>query len=897
MGGALLVVGDLLQRKAAWPGWHLRPSKALGTNDLNDSPTARETARLAALHRYRVLDTEAEAEFEQMVLLAERMFRTPIALISLVDAERQWFKARRGFGVTETPRSIAFCDHAVRSGAALLVPDAMQDPRFAGNPLVTGEPGIRFYAGAPLITAEGQVLGTVCVMDSAPRHDFSPADQATLEDLARVVIDKLDLRLLLLQRQATARAEALNERLLAVTAEAEDFAAGLLAAAELLLDASQGVFLHVWLVDADATHCRFVSGRGKGYFGTAACFDALRAAPIEMDASWLGRVLQAGEVQWVEQLTPEQIAALPLGGACAAAAVAGIICVPFVLEDARYAFALGLGPARAAFHSLVELMTNGANALRPLLRRLQAEQGTQLFRRVIEASPDPVLITQKSEHGDGHRIVYANRAFEENSGYGQLEVIGHSPEILFGAETAPQERAQLAAALTERQTVRLEMINYRKDGSTHWAELNVSPIMNWPGQAQYAIWGNSDVTEQRALQAERLAIASDLEVLTEAMPGAVTQMEREPDGGWRPLYLSPSLTRLTGCPLPEIAAPGWLNRHVAPADAVLLRQRFQEAVDSGEAAAEFDFQHPDGSIRRLNGRMQASRAPDGGVQLVGIWADLTVERAVAAQLVNSSQLAHLGEVATGMAHELAQPLAAISIAVENAQRALPRLPEARDRISQKLDLVVEMTQRTAVIIDDMRIFGTAGAGDVEAVLLAPLIAATRPLLTPKLYRHGITLDVQFPQDLPAVRAKRVALEQVFINLISNACDAYKGNSANTVRLVELRGEVRGQMVRATVQDYAGGIPPEVQPHIFDPFFTTKISGEGTGLGLSISVNIIADLGGSLSVHNHNCGACFVIELPIAAGLASRSGALGGHRTGTRHEPAASVRTRPRRRHV
>lgn len=153
-----------------------------------------EVLRLRTLDRYQVLDSQPEPQFNRIVTLAKRALRVPIALISLIDEERQWFKARDGLDVEETPRSLAFCDHAIRRRGVMVVEDARVDIRFRDNPLVTGDPGIRFYAGAPLITRGGQALGTVCVIDRVPRS-FDEDDRETLTDLAAIVMDELELRL------------------------------------------------------------------------------------------------------------------------------------------------------------------------------------------------------------------------------------------------------------------------------------------------------------------------------------------------------------------------------------------------------------------------------------------------------------------------------------------------------------------------------------------------------------------------------------------------------------------------------------------------------------------------------------------------------------------------------
>ena len=156
---------------------------------------AKEARRLAALRDLRTLDTRPNEAFDRITALAAELFGTPIAFVSLVDAERQWFKSRHGLEVESTPREWAFCAHAVelKQNAVMVVEDARLDPRFAANPLVTGHPDIRFYAGAVLTTREGENVGTLCVIDNQPRPRPSDVDLARLELLARIVMDEFEL--------------------------------------------------------------------------------------------------------------------------------------------------------------------------------------------------------------------------------------------------------------------------------------------------------------------------------------------------------------------------------------------------------------------------------------------------------------------------------------------------------------------------------------------------------------------------------------------------------------------------------------------------------------------------------------------------------------------------------
>jgi signal transduction histidine kinase/CheY-like chemotaxis protein len=152
-----------------------------------------EQARLEALQEYKILDTLAEPDFDDIAYLAAHVCGTPIALISFVDNNRQWFKSKVGFKVPETAKEIGFCNHAIVDKVLFTVQDATLDPRFINNPLVTGEPNIRFYAGAPLVTPEGHAVGTLCVIDSLPRVLDSSQEKA-LCALGRQVVNRLELR-------------------------------------------------------------------------------------------------------------------------------------------------------------------------------------------------------------------------------------------------------------------------------------------------------------------------------------------------------------------------------------------------------------------------------------------------------------------------------------------------------------------------------------------------------------------------------------------------------------------------------------------------------------------------------------------------------------------------------
>jgi len=174
---------------------------------------ANEEARLVALDKYAILDTDPEQSFDDLTLLASFVCKTPIALISLIDEDRQWFKSRVGLKDAETSRDIAFCSTAIMQPDVFVVPDALADERFRDNPLVVSDPHIRFYAGAPLINEDGYALGTLCVVDRAPR-ELAPEEREALKALSRLVLAQLEFRrnLILLKEALSDRTKEEHER-------------------------------------------------------------------------------------------------------------------------------------------------------------------------------------------------------------------------------------------------------------------------------------------------------------------------------------------------------------------------------------------------------------------------------------------------------------------------------------------------------------------------------------------------------------------------------------------------------------------------------------------------------------------------------------------------------------
>lgn len=152
-----------------------------------------ESLRLHALEQYHILDTLPEQNYDDLTYLASQICGTPVALLTLLDESRQWFKSQVGIQVGEMPREISFCAHAILTPNLMVIPDMTADERFADNPLVVADPHVRFYAGAPLVTAEGAALGTLCVLDNKPRH-LTAEQQESLRALGRQAVMQMEMR-------------------------------------------------------------------------------------------------------------------------------------------------------------------------------------------------------------------------------------------------------------------------------------------------------------------------------------------------------------------------------------------------------------------------------------------------------------------------------------------------------------------------------------------------------------------------------------------------------------------------------------------------------------------------------------------------------------------------------
>ncbi|MDD2702279.1 MAG: diguanylate cyclase [Sideroxydans sp.] len=420
---------------------------------------ANEQERLEALLSYDILDTEPEAEFDGMVHLASSICETPIAVISLVDRDRQWFKAIVGLEAKETSRDLAFCAHAILENEVMVVNDALQDPRFADNGLVTSEPKIRFYAGAPLITSNGLPLGTICVIDRVPRQ--LNADQLlALKALADHVITQFELR------QSNRKVKQHLREL----QQTQKVLSTLINASPDFICFKDGVGR--WQT-ANKSGLQLFHLDGVDYLGKTDMELAEHTHPIYQEA--FRACVHSDELAWEEHTLSrlEETIPLPEGGTLSF----DTYKIPLFNENGTR-------------HGLVVLG-------RDITSRKEMEEKLRLAATIFEHSSEAMLITDAN-----NSIINVNPAFTQITGYTPDEVTGQNPRMLSSGRQDKTFYCEMWRSLNKIGYWQGEVWNRRKNGEVFVEWLTINLVFNEAGKVSHHLAFFSDITEKK--QADEL---------------------------------------------------------------------------------------------------------------------------------------------------------------------------------------------------------------------------------------------------------------------------------------------------------------------------------------------------------------------------------------------------------
>jgi PAS domain S-box-containing protein len=593
-------------------------------------------SRLAALDAYGILDTPPEKGFDDIVHLASKACGTPVALVSLVAGDRQWFKARVGFEPCETSLDQSVCTHVLGAPDILVIPDLTLDPRTRANPLVTGEPFIRFYAGAPLAAANGEPIGSLCVIDEVPRPDGLTPDQAdSLRALAGQVMAQLELRRLLAERDGmltAQRATVVQHEALLATQEAVARASGQL---DIALQAVVDGVLRA-LPQAEGAVVEMLDGDELVYRNAAGNLDRHLGLRLPLRGSLAGACLLSGEARVVADVRKDRHVRRPLIARLSLRSCAVVplfrqgkaIGVLKVQSSRPGAFTARDGEVVGLFAGTV---SEGLSQVGEAEARRSARASQDRYKAVFDSAIDYAIIAM-----DRSGIVTDWNA-------GATKILGWEASLMCGkpadAFYTPEDRAagipaqEMAAALLTGHGID-DRWHLRANGERFWANGEMMVLRDEAGEGVGFVKILRDRTEQR-LGFERLREAEDrLRRAQEA--GGVGMFVVDAEGILHP---TPEFCRLYGLPARDAYPSTAFERLIIPEDAHLVSTAASRASGKAPRDVEYRIRRPDtGEIRWIARRGDLEHDENGRpVRFAGVSRDITEQVAAREALAESER--------------------------------------------------------------------------------------------------------------------------------------------------------------------------------------------------------------------------------------------------------------------
>lgn len=655
-----------------------------------------EAARQAELDAAKILDTPPQAEFDLATEVLMKRLGVPIALVSLVDRNRQWFKSRQGLATTETPREVSFCAHVVADGQPLVVPDTAKDSRFCDNPLVVGDPRIRFYAGFPLTTSSGHVLGTLCAIDRVPRM-LSEEDRCFAQTMGNLVAKTIELRIAAGERARLAFSSALHQLIESLQRSFIEAGAASMEwwrstlAGLIELTSSEYGFIAAVESDEQGRFMRTYAITDISWSAdTKKLYDEVQTTGMEFRNlnTLFGRVLVDGQTVIANDVEHDPRAGGRPPGHPPLRSFLGLACG----RGKQLSACVGLANRPDGYSpELVEDLESAAIFIDACVQGVR--NATQ--RRAAEASLSTILATT----ADGIVTIDAtgiirtvNGALASLFGYSPEECIGRNVSMLTGEPDAAEHDGYIKRYLQtgEKRLVgmRREVSARRKDGNAIWLDLSVSEIvLEGGGRGLMAVM--HDITS-RKLDQQRLGAS-------EAQQRAALEMAK---AGYWELDIAKNLftfndpffkifgTTSEKVGSGQLSTTEYANRFVHPEDRDVVAREVRRAVESAELNYKRDlehrFIHANGHVGHLFVQVFGTRQPGKPIEkLYGVIQDVTLLKSA--------------EAARARAEEQEQHNKKLALRVDELN--------ANRKVSALTSECVELLQRCQTIDEGMSIAG------------------------------------------------------------------------------------------------------------------------------------------------------------------------------------------------
>ena len=781
-----------------------------------------EAARLAALEGFHVLDTPPERSLDDLARVAAQICGTPTALVSLVDRNRQWFKARVGMEIQETPRDLAFCAHAILQRDILVVPDATLDSRFSDNALVTGPPGLRFYAGMPLVTRSGHALGTLCVLDLRPR-ELTPEQGNALAALARQVMDQFELRRLAILQQAVL--DVANVAIFSTDSAGK-------------------------VLTFNRTAERMLGYRAEEVAGTVLIprlHDPAELAERSLQLSReSGTLLEPGF---------ETLVHLARTGPSEERDWTYIRS-----NGTRFPVRLSVAALRDPAGVLIGFLFIAADTTERREAALRLQDSEERFRVIAEASPLGIFVTNRAGEA-----TYVNAAWRAAAGLSWEQAMGMG----WLRAVHPDDQGLVAAhwrdgAGSAPQGFRVVFRFLNPGGRTVWVTAHAAPLQLRDSPPGY-VCTVEDVTEKKAAEDALQASEARFRDMASNVPGVIYQWYERRDGSCGFSFVSPKIEEMFGIPVDQADT---MADRIHPED----KARWAASIDAVKRSlATWHFEGrlicPDGRIKWWQGISKPVRVTPEEILFNGVVLDITDRKRFENELQDARLAAEAANHAksqflANMSHEIRTPMNGI---IGMVRLALDTELQPQQR--RYLNNVMSSSDALLDIINDILDFSKIEAGKLEMerleFVLEGEVEEILRLLSLRAQEKGLSLEARFLPGVPStIIGDPGRLRQVLINIVSNAIK-FTDHGAVVVEIGPATPDALAgrTMIQFSVTDTGVGIPAEKQKAIFEPFNQADTSTSrkfgGTGLGLAICSRLVGMMGGRIEVESvPGRGSCF-----------------------------------------